>query len=239
MHTPRITIDHNSIVALEKVDAQDLPSPKDIEIATAMKGILGLAADGKVSMVIPAIGASEKQKHGKRIANFKDFKAKLQRLGIVPSEYSLPEFRLSMSFIGHAKLGLKGPEWLALQQEIKAIIHPSMDWNDTKHKNWLNRYCDVATMFAHLQANADLFITDDKTFLSDKKKKALLALGANMIECAADALELISKDSVLKAAPLDLPHFDDAQPLRHCIYIPPNAYDNLRELRRKKGLPSL
>lgn len=233
---PKATIDHNAIVALDKRANGEQLSAKDLEIAIAMDGLISLANAGKLDIVLAMISANERQKDGVRIGNVQEFKNKLQSLGIEPAIYSLPEFRLSMSFLGYAKLGFKGPEWKTLQHEIKAIIHPTMDWNDVTSKNWLNRYCDVATIHAHFQANADIFITDDNHFLSPVKKSELLLLGANRIETAKDALTALSSCMLTKAPPLNLPKFDTTGA---CTYIPPVTFSHYREFRRSKGLPPL
>jgi len=238
MNSRKVTIDHNSIVALDKESAGAPLTAKDAEIALAMKGVLELAQKGQVEIILPAIAASERQPKGTRIGNFSDFKAKLAKLGIVPKEYSLPEMRLGVSFLGYATLGFSGPEWAVVQREIQQIIHPTMDWHDTTHKNWRNRYCDVSTMLAHLMANADLFISDDNVFLSQQKKDALLRLGANRIETARDGYELLLNQAVPKAPALDLPRFDDSAE-KKCTYIPPNSYEFYRALRKEKGWTEL
>ncbi len=235
----KVTIDHNSIVALDKRTSGDALTAKDNEIATAMDGILALASQGSVGIVLPAIAASERQQQGNVVRDFTTFRNRIAALGITPEQYSLPEMRLGVTFLGYATLGFVGPEWNVLQRELQQIIHPNMDWDDTSHKNWLNRCCDVMTIFAHFQANADLFVTDDKkAFLSHNKKIKLLQLGANMIEPADQAYHLLSTGVVPKAAPLDLPRFDNS-PEKRCTYIPPNCYEHYREFRRSKGLPAL
>jgi len=235
---PKVTIDHNSIVALHKRDNGALMSVKDTEIATAMDGILKLATTGVVDIVLPAIAANERQQKGQEIGDFTVFRERIESLGIKPAMFALPEMRLSMSFLGHATLGFAGPEWYTLQREIQQIIHPSMDWDDVQHKNWLNRYCDVSTMFAHLQANAELFVSDDGVFHAAAKKKDLLSLGANMIETAQDAFNALRKGAVGKASPLDMPIFDTT-PEKRCTFIPTNSYNHYRQWRKEHGLPAL
>lgn len=238
MYFRKVTIDHNSIVALDKDDKGAVLSEKDAEIATAMKGILELAKIGEVNIVLPEIGASERQSKDSPINNYSDFKAKLDRLNIVPSEYSRTEFRLGVSFLGHATLGFSGPEWYTVQMEILQIVHPGFDLDDYDHKNWRNRYCDITTVLAHLMANADLLISDDKKILSPAKRKALVDLGVNQIETARDAYDLLSNKAVPKASALDLPRFDDSAEKR-CVYIPPNSFHHYRAWRKQQGLPAL
>jgi hypothetical protein len=235
---PKVTIDHNSIVALHKRDAGLQLSPKDSEIATAMDGMIKLAQIGDIEFVMPAIAANERQQKGQQIGNFEEFVKRVEKLRIKPAIYSLPEMRTDMSYMGHATIGFSGPEWYVLLREIQQIIHPAMDWDDTEHKNWLNRYCDVSTMFAHLEANADIFVSDDNIFHSAGKKADLLALGANMIATAKEALEALNKQTVRTSTPLDLPKFDDTKEKR-CSYIPANSYHHYRAFRQEKGFKAL
>lgn len=75
---PKVTIDHNSIVALDKRSTGALLSAKDIEIANAMDGIIQLASSRDVAIVLPAIAASERQQKGRAIGDFSMFKGRNQ-----------------------------------------------------------------------------------------------------------------------------------------------------------------
>ncbi len=240
MNILKITIDHNCIVALDKRSKGDVLTSEDISIANVMDGILNLASQGNIRIVQPAIAASERQQLENAINNFNQFnKRKLAELGIKPEQYSLPEMRLNISFLGCSTAGFDDPAWYVLQREIQQIIHPTMEWDNPSQKNWRNKYCDVMTMFAHLKANADLFVTNDKpAFLKRNKKNKLLQLGANRIGPADQAYQLLLNEAVSKAPPLDMPRFDDS-PEKRCIYIPPNSYEYYREYRRKNGLALL
>lgn len=46
---------------------------------------------------------------------------------------------------------------------------------------WLNRICDVQTMWCHLQYENDVFVTSDRNFHKATKTPRLIAMGAGRI----------------------------------------------------------
>lgn len=86
----KVTIDHNSIVALDKRASGAALSAKDNDIASAMDGILSLASQGTVGIVLPAIAASEREQRGNMIHDFTTFRNRIEALGITPEQYNCP-----------------------------------------------------------------------------------------------------------------------------------------------------
>ena len=48
-------------------------------------------------------------------------------------------------------------------------------------RKWLNRICDIHTMWCHIQNENDIFLTTDRNFKKETKAPKLIALGAGRI----------------------------------------------------------
>lgn len=66
-------------------------------------------------------------------------------------------------------------------RSIETILFGAAQQVDIGSKAWLNRLCDVHTMWCHLHYGNDTFVTSDGNFHKVAKKPALIALGAGSI----------------------------------------------------------
>ncbi len=105
------------------------------------------------------------------------------------------------------------PEWNLLpteemediEHEIHSILYPSIQytWRDyrkahqieetapSKDSPWRLAKCDVQMMFAHIEAERDVFVTSAEIFHREIKKKQLIALGARAIVTPTEAVGMM------------------------------------------------
>ena len=58
---------------------------------------------------------------------------------------------------------------------------PPEGFDSPTGKKWLNRVCDVASLWCHIHYKNDVFLTNDVNFMKQTKLPHLLALGARRI----------------------------------------------------------
>lgn len=63
----------------------------------------------------------------------------------------------------------------------KSIVLAQNNLDSPNVRKWLNRICDVHTMWCHIQNGNDIFLTTDKNYLKETKYLRLVALGAGRI----------------------------------------------------------
>ena len=82
-----------------------------------------------------------------------------------------------------------------LERSIHDILHPNVHFayadfcaaagiapeSTPLSGRWLNAKCDVQAMWSHINAANDVFVTEDKRFLTPDRRAALIALGAGSI----------------------------------------------------------
>ncbi len=132
------------------------------------------------------MGASELRQRGIKPNHYYLFEQLLQQAGIDSLPRLAPMMIWDVTFWDH---GLWCDEQMAerakqiediLFGESPAIGIPA-DLDGPSAAAWLNRICDVQTMWCHVHYQNDIFVTSDGNFHKTTKLPRLLALGAKRI----------------------------------------------------------
>lgn len=169
----KLTLDHNVVIDLAN------GSPRVNRIRAAI-------AAGSHQCFVVEMGASEMRQGGIKPNRYDLFEQLLQQAGIVSLPRLAPMMIWDVSFWDH---GLWCDEQMAQQaKQIEDIlfgespaIGVSTDLDGPNAAAWLNRTCDVQTMWCHLHYQNDIFVTSDGNFHKATKLSRLLALGAKRI----------------------------------------------------------
>ena len=185
-----ITFDTNCVIALDEGEAA----------APYLHRIVKGATDQGLRLRVVGISASERQQNGKS-ASFRDFEARVARVGLEGVEILLPPGIWGMTFWDKCTWG---PHQSAHQaKEIHEILFPDtpFEYGDfcrkfdvdpsatPVHKKWRNRVIDTWALWQHMDSGGGVFITSDKNFNTPKKKRSLARLGAGEILRPEEAAE--------------------------------------------------
>jgi len=175
----KITLDYNCIINLEN----------KTEIGEKIEEIL---ADKGNECFVVNIGASE-----------------MREMGIFPDRHDLFEELLKSTNIDHLpKLNPMGifdvtffdaciladDEMVKLSTDIEDILFPNKLDIDIEAegidspagRKWLNRLCDVHSMWCHIYNKNEVFLTSDTNFTKETKLPKLINLGAGRVCCPRD-----------------------------------------------------
>lgn len=170
----KLTLDHNVIIDLAN------GSPNVVRLCKVL-------ADNRHQAHVVEIGASEMRQRGIRPDRYDLFEHLLEEAGISSLPRLAPMMIWDVTFWDH---GLWLDEDMAAQaRQIENILFgesPMIDvtgepGDSPKVAAWLNRLCDVQTMWCHIYHANDVFVTSDRNFHKATKLPALLALGAGTI----------------------------------------------------------
>ena len=137
--------------------------------------------------------ASENQRGGKRLESYAQFEAWLEQINAAGLEEIEPMGYWGVMFLDHALWG--SDEAVDDERAIHDVVHPNITFEYAKYcsergldssaeppdPTWLNAKCDVQVMWSHINAKNDVFVTEDKHFLSADRRRKLIALGAGDI----------------------------------------------------------
>ena len=183
------TLDTNCICAVDENRAD----------APAILRFVDMHAAGAANVAVVAMAASERQKSGKAIENFAVFRERIRALGLGGLEILKPMAYFGVTFWDWSLFS--SPEMESLEREIHQILFPGFPflWKDLEAtardsddavallRKWRNRKCDVQTIWSHINARRDVFVTADPNFHKVTKKSKLIGLGAKQIIYPADA----------------------------------------------------
>lgn len=188
------TLDTNCVIAVD----DGRPEAKDI------RSLVAAHDAGEADVAVVAISASERQQAGSYLHNFAEFQRRLESLGMGKLRILAPMAYFDITFLDWCLLTDAKME--TLESEIHKILFPQIDflWFDhcAKHGiatselpsgRWRNAKCDVQAIWCHIYNGRDVFVTSDTNFHSEKKKAALVALGAKQIATSAQAVSLLGK----------------------------------------------
>lgn len=170
----KLTLDHNVIIDLANGS----------ENVARLREVL---ADDRHQAFVVEIGASEMRQRGIKPDRYDLFERLLEDAGIGLLPRLAPVMIWDVTFWDH---GLWSGEDMAAQaKQIEDILFgesPPIDITgepegSPKAAAWLNRLCDVQTMWCHLHYANDVFVTSDRNFHKATKVPRLLALGARKI----------------------------------------------------------
>jgi len=180
-----VTMDTNCIIALEQSGAE----------AQEVKRIIQAHEAGLIALAVVAISASERTRTGVPLSSFAIFRGRLEMAGFRSVHILKPLARIGLSFNGwaHQADGKK----LELERKIHGILFPQHPYekpdpaDPDASARWQNRRCDVLAMWAHIWHRGDIFMTNDRNFLTRQKRQALEALGAGRVVSPADVVRLV------------------------------------------------
>ena len=170
----RITLDHNCILHLEQRTA----------VGSQIEAII---VDSQNQCFVVNIGASEMREKGVRPDHYDRFEELLSESGIVHLPRLNPMGIYGVTFWDRCVYS--DDAMIQLAKDIERVLfgnskpivlaHDGLD--SPNRKRWLNRICDVHTMWCHIQNGNDIFLTTDKNYLKKTKYPRLVALGAGRI----------------------------------------------------------
>ncbi len=169
-----LTLDHNVII--------DLANGSE-----SVARLREMLASNQHQGYVVEIGASEMRQRGIRPNRFDLFEELLDEAGIRALPRLVPMAVWDVTFWDH---GLWSDE--AMSNRASAVetvlfgdsppIEIAGEAEDSpKFAKWLNRLCDVQTMWCHLHYGNDIFVTSDRNFHKSTKAPRLVAMGAGKI----------------------------------------------------------
>ncbi|MCR5886110.1 hypothetical protein LRS03_25955 [Rhizobacter sp. J219] len=176
----KATLDHNVIIDLANDSAEVAP-------------LRAAIASGLYEAYVVEIGASEMRQRGIQPDRYDLFEELLLQAGIAQLPRLSPMLIWDVTFwdrciwANEEMVGLARQIEEVLFGDAKVIDIAAEKDNSAVFRTWLNRTCDVHTMWCHIHHGNDVFITSDKNFLKASKLPRLLELGAKSICLPRDA----------------------------------------------------
>lgn len=170
----KATLDHNVIIDLA------IQAPRVARIRDAIEA-------GACQPSVTEIGASEMRKRGVKPDRFDLFEELLAEAGLSSARRLSPMMRFDVTFWDHCLWTDDAMEAEAAQidqilfGDSKHIAQPAEIDDSPESAAWLNRLCDVQTMWCHIKSDSDVFVTSDGNFFKATKLPRLLQLGARKI----------------------------------------------------------
>jgi hypothetical protein len=170
----KITLDHNVVIDLAN------RSPNTGRLRQ-------LLADGMHQPHVVEIGASEMRRRGIRPDRYDLFEELLGQAGLETAPRLAPMMIWDVTFWDH---GLWSDEQMqGKAKEIEDVLFgesPPIDIlgepdDSPKVAAWLNRICDIQSMWSHLHYENEVFVSSDRNFHKATKLPRLLSLGAKRI----------------------------------------------------------
>jgi len=169
--------------------------------SVAIRALADAHARGEASVAVVAISASEKQKNGKRLTNFDQFRARLNALALGHLEILRPMLYFDVGFWDWAYMVEAEAE--ILERKIHDVLFPNVEfqwtdfcsargWNPDAQPvddKWRNAKCDVQALWSHIHHGRNVFVTSDAKFHAVTKLPTLISLGAGQILSPQDAFE--------------------------------------------------
>jgi len=185
---PSFTLDTNCIIDID----ENRPA------ARYVRALADAHVAGRSSVAVGAISASEKQKDGRLIENFEEFKQRLVDLRLDHLEVMAPMLYVDVSFWDWALW--PSPEMEAIEIRIHDVLFPTVEfhWKDYAQAHgldvnatpaawrWRNAKCDVQAIWTHVHYRRDMFVTSDDNY--HRRSDALVALGARSIVTPEEAV---------------------------------------------------
>lgn len=197
------TLDTNCMIAVDEARPE---GNAVLELAAAHRN--GLASVGVV-----AISASEQQSGGGHLENFAEFKQRRSSLGLGDLALLEPMMYWDVTFWDFWLLCDDKME--ALESEIHQILFPNIQFlwvdycaklglnpeMDKPDKKWRNAKCDVQAFWSHAFRKRDVFVTSDRNFHANEKKRRLLSLAGSRTETPEGAAILLRDAQSIKRCP--------------------------------------
>ncbi len=171
----KITLDHNCLINLAN----------DNEVGKKIRNIV----DSKKHVCfVVNIGASEMRERGILPDHYEQFEEFLTEIGLSHLDRIDPIAIFDVTFWDRCVYS--GDDAERLINDIESILFPNKlegdiakEGLDSKYgRKWLNRLCDIHTMWCHINNENDIFLTSDKNFMKETKKQKLIELGEKSIK---------------------------------------------------------
>lgn len=181
----KLTLDHNVVIDL----ASHSPNVADLRQA--------IADDSHQGFVVE-MGASEMRERGITPDRYDLFEALLADAGIAHLPRLAPMLYWDVSFWDRAVWS--GESMRKLANDIEAVLFGRSQPIDIRGEPagspvraaWLNRLCDVQSMWCHIHYGNNVFVSSDRNFLKATKLPRLLALGAGAVCRPEDVSTLLA-----------------------------------------------
>ena len=135
-----------------------------------------------------------------------EFREWLVQLNAADLEEVLPMGYCGIMFWDHAVWASEESE--RVERSIHQVLHPETSFEYETHceqrgvaplaepaeRRWLNAKCDVQAIWSHIHAENNIFVTEDKRFLTPVRKAQLIALGAGEIMTPVTAVARLLAD---------------------------------------------
>ncbi len=175
----KITLDHNCLINVANKN----------EIGAQVERIV---ESRNTQCFIVNIGASEMREKGIRPDRYDLFEDFLVSIGFSDLPRIDPILVWDLTFWD--KCVWASEEIENLQSKIGEILFPvaleeikSDEGLDTSlGKKWINRLCDIQSIWCHINNNNDIFLTSDKNFMKQTKLPALINIGAKSIKMPSE-----------------------------------------------------
>lgn len=191
------SLDTNCVIALEETRAN--PASHRATEAKAVQALLNAHAAGIANVAVVAISASERQRDGGNLENFSIFQQRLNILGLENLDLLHPMMYFDVTFWDASLWPDDSME--AFERVIHEILFPNDPflWVDycisngldsssgTPDIKWKNLKCDVQAFWSHAWRKRDVFVTSDRDFLAESKKRRLIELAGGRIETPESA----------------------------------------------------
>jgi hypothetical protein len=170
----KITLDHNCIIDLANKNSDG-----------ALIGAIVRCNNNQCFVV--NIGASEKMRaRGVRPDRYDKFEELLIEAQIDHLPRIDPMLIVDVTFLGRCIIA--DDAMIQLADNIEAVLFnsraplmPSEGLDSPTGNKWLNRLCDVHSLWCHIYNKHDVFLTRDDNFMKPTKLPKLRALGARKI----------------------------------------------------------
>jgi hypothetical protein len=203
---PRQDIDANTMRTFTLDMKCLIDIDEDRPDAAHVRALADAHATGKANVAIVAMSASEKQKDGRYIKNFEEYRERLAALRLAHLDILKPMAYWDICFWDWALSA--DADMLELEKQIHTILFPAVEfsWEDycranrldpatsspsREYHKWINRKCDVQAIWSHIHGKRDVFVTGDGKFFKVTKRPALIDLGAKEIERPEGAISLL------------------------------------------------
>jgi hypothetical protein len=156
------------------------------------KKIEAIVRGENIQCFVVNIGASEMRAIGVRPDWYDKFEELLKDAGVAHLPRLNPMAIWDVTF--WEKAVWADDKMIKLSDQIREVLFgnsPGIDIaalgvDAPSAKNWLNRECDVQSMWCHIQNRNDVFLTADRNFAKKTKLPKLIALGAGAISHPSD-----------------------------------------------------
>jgi hypothetical protein len=170
----KLTLDHNCIINLER--------------RTEIGGLLqSIVKDPENECFVVNIGASEMRERGVRPDKYDRFEELLAAAGIGYLSRIDPMLIFDVTFWERCVWGSE--DTIRLAKDIESVLFGNAEpiaiekevVDSLAWRKWLNRTCDILSLWSHIQNGNDVFLTTDGNFTKKTKLPTLIALGARRI----------------------------------------------------------